>query len=1185
MYPSFKSNKHKITINNYYPRYCLNSIRAILIFIFILNVNILLIQNIDNLLTDPDQNNKYNQIIIRDREEVKIESKSASSSSTTTRQAIIFRITSLTSFEINDVGMEVETDKFYIGNTMNVKCNVSHDKGPENITEAEITIFKESDNSILLQYEKMEESHNLYGPTWKWFNYSYIIPDDTERTTYIVMVQVKSKSLGTSEINSSISIEILNQPPKIKDSIIPILKKYESKKEDDPPWTINLATFKTDLEDSGDNLIWKLENVNKSLLNIDINYDILSFHLIPNAFGNNQLTLVLEDSDHGMDSIKFWINISSENDPPKITPTIPTQDRLEDSNPWFINLTNYGYDVEDSYSNKQLTWVVKGVNKSLINIEIISENNITLLKIIPIRDAYGSNEISIRATDSEGAIVTQKFLINIAPINDPPKWKIIPEIKIHKQINTNVLCVFNYLTDIDNSINELEIYISAVSHNFINTTLDFFGNLNITITDPNHIGSGEIEISVSDELTVVKTKVNLTIQLAQFKVQLLAPENSSIVPTTYPTFYWYLDKPPGLGEVYFDFYLDENEKLVIEHSQKARVSSNVKASRYNHYFFLDENVWYYWTVIPKYYDEKNKLYSGIAVEGVLSFRIDVDYGNQLPHSILLSPKPKEVIQSDIVNLTWLGYDLDGETPITYELYISTIKNDVINHKKEAKVVLSNPTEQFFEFSGLKDNEIYYWTVIPLVNGQRGKCSTSYSIFAVDLSNTLPRTVLLLPVDKVVVPKSPILYWDYYDPDPFEIMYFDIYLSDEKSRLESFNPQTRIATVKDITNYYLPALIPNKEYYWTVISHDSIGPGICECGIWSFIINESSTNHPPIVMLKEPIDQQSISTKNVKLSWNSSDNENDKISYSVYLSDDLESISNLDKSVKLTITTVTTIAISNLTDGTKYYWTVIPNDGKVPGICLDYIWSFEINRGASLDENKENESNPTVHLNFLLILILFLVLFILFSTWIIKKRKEVQLNKIIKSKVDEKLTEEEKTSILSSDTLRAMHVQDKEEIQVIGNEIFNGFDESIIKKSTRPELTARKSKGKVRRRPKIKTRLSYEDESIIKVEKPKPYMSGEYQYTVEESRYGHVAKRYAELVKHAIPYAEGSKKQNHILLKKKLKMAKLIAKKGESKKAIKASSLPITRECPKCGSFKVKTYKNDINKCLDCKFRF
>jgi uncharacterized protein affecting Mg2+/Co2+ transport len=198
---------------------------------------------------------------------------------------------------------------------------------------------------------------------------------------------------------------------------------------------------------------------------------------------------------------------------------------------------------------------------------------------------------------------------------------------------------------------------------------------------------------------------------------------------------------------------------------------------------------------------------------------------------------------------------------------------------------------------------------------------------------------------------------------------------------------------------------------------------------------------------------------------------------------------------------------------------------------------------------------------------------------------VQLNKIIKGKADEKLTEEEKTTILSSDTLRAMHVQDKGEISKVGIENINVLEERMIKKSERPELTALKSKGKIRRRPILKTRLSYEDESLIKIEKPKPYMSGEYQYTVEESRYGYVAKRYAEQVKQAIPYAEGSKKQNHILSKKKLKMAKLIAQKGESKKAIKASSLPITRECPKCGSFKVKTYKNDINKCLDCKFRF
>ena len=101
----------------------------------------------------------------------------------------------------------------------------------------------------------------------------------------------------------------------------------------------------------------------------------------------------------------------------------------------------------------------------------------------------------------------------------------------------------------------------------------------------------------------------------------------------------------------------------------------------------------------------------------------------------------------------------------------------------------------------------------------------------------------------------------------------------------------------------------------------------------------------------------------------------------------------------------------------------------------------------------------------------------------------------------------------------------------------------------------------------------------------PYQSGEYHIPIKKPSYQPRAGLTAEQVKHAIPYAKVGRKADQMLTKRGMKLAKPLAKKIVKETAIKASSLPITRQCPECGSFKVKTYKNNVNKCLECKHRF
>jgi hypothetical protein len=1083
---------------------------------------------------------------------------------------VMFFINYLATFE--ETGT-IETDNFYFDNKTVIKCNISHDQGASEIQGARVTIINQIDGTILLTYTNMELIDELVGPNWKWYTFTYHFSMPIPRETYDIIVKSISYSPVFQEIKKSVEIDIINQNPSILDEISPIYKTEKS-----PPWNINLSGMKDDLEDSGINLTWSIQNVSKSLLRVRVQEDILKFEILQYAYGSNQLKLILTDSDNDYVSIKFWVHVAPVNDPPEITPPIPDQFRLEDSQPWYINLTNYGRDIEDTTNGLSLNWSVFDVNTSLVNIEIQSNSTSQLLFIKPVSNAFGTNLIRLTAQDSSGEEITQTLWIRLSQVNDAPHWKELPNLYLTNQNNKEILKISDFINDIDTPFDKLEYSIPTSTPENMDIIIGSRGELNIIITDPNFIGPGQIEIMASDGVNEVMASINLTIHLAKFKVRLLTPENSSITTSQTPTLTWDLVKPEGMGEVKFDFYLDSDKKKVREFSESIfNRALDIETLSLTSRSELDDDKWYYWIVRPKYVDENNNVYWGDTEGGVREFKVDIDYHNLQPVAMLLAPKPQNVINNDTVNLTWHGFDPDMDTPITYELYFSISKSAVINHENEFKIILPNPEANHYEISNLKDDQIYYWTVIPTANNQRGKCISIFSNFAIDLTNTKPTTVLLLPNDGISVPIPPILYWDYEDPDPYEFLYFDIYLNKDEDLVLGFHPQARIATVQDLTHYYLPIKYEPGKYYWTVISNDKIGPGTCDCGVWEFTIDPSINNHPPLTQLLGPSDQAVRDKNTVKLSWNSTDPESDKVIYHVYLSNDYESVSSLDNEVKIMTTTETSVTITDLVDGEPYYWTVIPDDGKSSGLCLDEIWSFEYNL-QKIDELEEAPSENQMFQWTLIIFVLVLIVVIISITiWYLNKHNiEKELTRYLAGTSDEEISDDVKTGLLSTSTLRALHSEHME----------SSDDKERYRSAKKRKTGSRKkiegletSTGKKKTDSTSKLAKGASHDSIAS-----PYSNGEYGHSIEKSPYIKAGLK-AEQVKRAIPYAKGSNRENHILTKKEIKLATPLRKEIMKQKAIKASSMPITRQCPECGSFKVKTYKDDSNKCLSCKHRF
>ena len=119
------------------------------------------------------------------------------------------------------------------------------------------------------------------------------------------------------------------------------------KEEDAPSWELDLSKYGVDLDSSPTELRWYLTGENTNLFRVvgeNSTDQKLIFSLVPNAYGNDLVTLWLTDKDGQNVSQPLWINISSVNDKPSID-KLPNLVVHYDV-PYQFSISNYIDDIE-----------------------------------------------------------------------------------------------------------------------------------------------------------------------------------------------------------------------------------------------------------------------------------------------------------------------------------------------------------------------------------------------------------------------------------------------------------------------------------------------------------------------------------------------------------------------------------------------------------------------------------------------------------------------------------------------------------------------------------------------------------------------------------------------------------------------------------------------------------------------
>jgi len=135
---------------------------------------------------------------------------------------------------------------------------------------------------------------------------------------------------------------------------------------------------------------------------------------------------------------------------------------------------------------------------------------------------------------------------------------------------------------------------------------------------------------------------------------------------------------------------------------------------------LIDNGTYYWRV---------EAYDGFdtTVSDVVSFNVVI---NVEPTVSLLSPADGGTVYTSSVTLSWIGEDANGDSPITYDVYLGTTYTSVA-WREPSVLVSRSQGSTIYNATGLL-NETYYWLVIPNDGFINGSCDTGVWQFTVDV---------------------------------------------------------------------------------------------------------------------------------------------------------------------------------------------------------------------------------------------------------------------------------------------------------------------------------------------------------------------------------------------------------------------------------------------------------------------
>ena len=559
--------------------------------------------------------------------------------------------------------------------------------------------------------------------------------------------------------------------------------------------------------------------------------------------------------------------------------------------------------------------------------------------ITPLNNKFGISEAKLGVRDSPAETIgMQNITIEINPINDPP---IINNTMKWTRFLPDELTVENNKISVDE---ENDVKIQVTAYDIEGDSMTFSDNSELFDINPatglisfyadfTLIGPHKINITATDDGTnpdQLSTTLTITLEIKgqidhKPKTRILGPENNSIIKTLFPTLIWNVsDIDTDPDEITYDVYLSTDLNEILTLSKNALIQNAINITTYSlkQTEPLEDNVLYYWTVIPF-----DGIFTGICINDYSQFIVDTRV--IAPEVTLVSPRNGSILNYTFIEFEW-SIEYDGDMKVFSDIYIGTSELDLTQYEVDYQ-----DTSYSYEFIS---GHPYYWKVIPKAGVPPSRVTGEESpIFTFEIQKGYqpPIVKLTTPVNSSILKENKVtLNWEVNYKRPQDVGY-EVYLS------ETLVFGSIPYEIVQGQRYLELTDLSNKVYYWKIVPFVGDNPGP-DSDVWWFKI-EPLVIQPIVVPLK-PEDKVIINSSWVELKWTLNyTGPITKVRYNIYIdntTDDRNQMRLVNSNYKQLFYGL------NVDDGKTYHWFIIPSievdEGFIVGEFQGGVSTFFVN---------------------------------------------------------------------------------------------------------------------------------------------------------------------------------------------------------------------------------------------------